>query len=205
MKNELETKNNLMIAAKEEFMQLGFQKASLRNICKNAGVTTGALYFFFRDKEDLFGSLVRDVAQDVRSIIMNHVEIERSMYRENSSHKEITIDGVSQSKDFVRYMYAHKDEFILILTKSQGSEYENFIDEMIGLMEKHSSLFVKEILGEEFEATRFSQYSYHWFAHIEVMSFAQLLTHGLTLGEALEQSEIIAHFLAGGWVSMMKK
>ena len=33
-------------------------KASLRNICKEAGVTTGALYFFFKDKEDLFAALV---------------------------------------------------------------------------------------------------------------------------------------------------
>ena len=31
-------------SAKEEFLQKGFLDASLQEICKNAGVTTGALY-----------------------------------------------------------------------------------------------------------------------------------------------------------------
>ena len=35
-----ETKNQLLLCAKEEFMQKGFMKASLRNICKQAGVKT---------------------------------------------------------------------------------------------------------------------------------------------------------------------
>ena len=44
------TKERLLQSGKEEFLQHGFQNASLRRICANAGVTTGALYFFFRNK-----------------------------------------------------------------------------------------------------------------------------------------------------------
>lgn len=51
MKEEKETKERLLISAKKEFVEKGYLQASLRNICKNAGVTTGALYFFFQDKE----------------------------------------------------------------------------------------------------------------------------------------------------------
>ena len=40
--------------AKEEFMEKGYNKASLRSICSKAGITTGALYFFFENKEDLY-------------------------------------------------------------------------------------------------------------------------------------------------------
>ena len=58
MKDDKETKSRLLASAKQEFMEKGYLQASLRNICKNAGVTTGALYFFFQDKEDLFASLV---------------------------------------------------------------------------------------------------------------------------------------------------
>ena len=43
MKNEKETKANLLASAKKEFMEKGYTQASLRNICKNAGVTTGYL------------------------------------------------------------------------------------------------------------------------------------------------------------------
>ena len=45
-------------AAKEEFMEKGFQAASLRNIAKTAGVTTGAFYGYYDSKEELFAALV---------------------------------------------------------------------------------------------------------------------------------------------------
>ena len=55
-----ETRQHLLECAKREFLEKGYMKASLRNICKAAGVTTGALYFFFKDKEDLLAALVEE-------------------------------------------------------------------------------------------------------------------------------------------------
>ena len=49
MVNEKETKRKLQECAMKEFLEKGYMKASLRNICREAGVTTGALYFFFID------------------------------------------------------------------------------------------------------------------------------------------------------------
>lgn len=42
--NEKTTLELIHNAAKAEFMEKGFREASLRNIAKSAGVTTGALY-----------------------------------------------------------------------------------------------------------------------------------------------------------------
>ena len=69
MKEEKETKERLLISAKKEFVEKGYLQASLRNICKNAGVTTGALYFFFQDKEDLFAAVVEEPLQCLREIM----------------------------------------------------------------------------------------------------------------------------------------
>ena len=49
-----ETIEKLKKAGKEEFIENGYQRASLRKICKSAGVTTGAFYFSFESKEALF-------------------------------------------------------------------------------------------------------------------------------------------------------
>ena len=49
MKDEKETREKLLASARQEFLEKGYTQASLRSICKNAGVTTGALYFFFQD------------------------------------------------------------------------------------------------------------------------------------------------------------
>ena len=40
-------------AAMQEFLKKGFKSASLRNIVKIAGVTTGAFYGYYDSKEDL--------------------------------------------------------------------------------------------------------------------------------------------------------
>ena len=51
---EQTTLNLILSAAMQEFLKKGFKSASLRNIVKTAGVTTGAFYGYYDSKEDLF-------------------------------------------------------------------------------------------------------------------------------------------------------
>ena len=60
---DYEKRELLISAAKEEFLEKGYNKASLRSICAKAGVTTGALYFFFENKADLFSAIVDGPSQ----------------------------------------------------------------------------------------------------------------------------------------------
>ncbi len=53
-----DTLEKIQQAALEEFSEKGFLGASLRQIVKNAGVTTGAFYGYFSSKEALFASIV---------------------------------------------------------------------------------------------------------------------------------------------------
>lgn len=52
------TLDKILICSKEEFLKKGFKDASLRNIAKNANVTTGAIYRYFKDKDAIFVTLV---------------------------------------------------------------------------------------------------------------------------------------------------
>src|SRR5699024_11261139 len=56
-------------SAKNEFLAKGFAEASLREICKNAGVTTGALYKRFSGKEALFEALISPTLQAVETLV----------------------------------------------------------------------------------------------------------------------------------------
>ena len=57
-KKEQTTLNRIFSAALQEFLEKGYQSASLRNIVKMAGVTTGAFYGYYKSKEELFEALV---------------------------------------------------------------------------------------------------------------------------------------------------
>lgn len=206
MGNETETRERLLKVAKDEFLELGYEKASMRKICKKAGVTTGALYFFFKDKNDLFAALVKNVAEDVKMFIIHHTEKEQVIYSEaKTTPQELIEDGIQQGREFVTYMYANKEAFLLLLSKANGSAYENFYDELVDLMEKNTLQFLDHITSVNGRKNEINPYTMHWLAHLETSSFAQLLTHGLTLEEALIQAEIIAKYLTGGWLEILKK
>lgn len=48
-------KNQLLKSALKEFAQNGYDKASLTNIAVNVGSSKGAIYWYFKNKVDLFG------------------------------------------------------------------------------------------------------------------------------------------------------
>src|SRR5947209_15091214 len=60
-KKEL-TRRRLIEAAAEVIADRGFHAASLMEVASRAGLTTGAVYSNFRSKEDLFLSVIQQVA-----------------------------------------------------------------------------------------------------------------------------------------------
>ena len=55
----------ILESAKEAFLERGYAGAQLKDICRRAGVTTGALYKRYQGKEDLFSALVQDAVREL--------------------------------------------------------------------------------------------------------------------------------------------
>jgi AcrR family transcriptional regulator len=54
------SRHELMVIAIDCFARFGFQGSSVDRIARMAGVTKGAIYYHFRDKEDLLAAAVAD-------------------------------------------------------------------------------------------------------------------------------------------------
>src|SRR5262245_49331678 len=54
------SRKQLMAAAIDSFARLGYQGTSIDRIARDAGVTKGAVYYHFRDKEELLFETVKD-------------------------------------------------------------------------------------------------------------------------------------------------
>lgn len=61
----LKTREYLMLSALDTFYQKGVSRSSLNEIAQNAGVTRGALYWHFKNKEDLFDALFQHIFADI--------------------------------------------------------------------------------------------------------------------------------------------
>lgn len=59
------TRRDLLDAARGLFTERGYADTPLEEVVQRAGVTRGALYHHFRDKEDLFRAVHAEVAQSV--------------------------------------------------------------------------------------------------------------------------------------------
>ncbi|MFD3156879.1 TetR/AcrR family transcriptional regulator [Haloimpatiens sp. FM7330] len=204
MGDKLDTREKILAAAKLEFLQHGFEKASMRIICKKANVTTGAAYFFFRDKDDIFYQLVSDKAEELLNRIIV-TESENEKIREND---EIPIESASdidasKIKDIMKYMYDNIEIFILLFCKSIGSSMENFYDSMIEIVENLSRKYImnKRDTGEI--SVYFDENTYHNLVSLEISSIIEPIRHQLPREEALKQVDAIAKFFYGGWNELM--
>lgn len=60
-----ETKRRLLDAARSEFIEHGYDDASLNRIIQAAGIHKGSLYYYFEDKADLFITVVCDAQEEL--------------------------------------------------------------------------------------------------------------------------------------------
>lgn len=203
IKNEKETRENLLKSAKKEFLEKGFMKASLRTICRNAGVTTGALYFFFQDKEDLFAGLVQEPLTVLLEVMNNHYRGELELSSEILSHPEDFSEDIATAREVVRFMYRYYDEFQLLLLKSQGTRFENFADQFVDISEMHYRRIADRI-ADSMGNVKMEDYMFHWLAHMHIDAFIYLLTHEKSVENACRHVETIVRYFIAGWLDMFE-
>src|SRR5262245_50507473 len=67
------SRKQLMIAAIDCFARFGYQGTTIDRIARAAGVTKGAIYYHFRDKEELLFEAVRDRVQGFEGHVLEEV------------------------------------------------------------------------------------------------------------------------------------
>lgn len=203
MKSDKATKEKLLASAKQEFMEKGYMNASLRSICKNAGVTTGALYFFFENKEDLFATLVEEPLNKLSTVMSTHYaeeleETEKGIIRE----KDISSD-LEAAVQIIHFMYVYYDEFQLVLTKSQGSRFEHIIDQFVQITESHFRRIADRI-AEDTATVPISDFTVHWLAHTQIDLFVHMINYEPSEEKAVEHMKTVIKYFMSGWNGMFR-
>ncbi len=218
MENEKETKKKLLKCAMKEFSEKGYMKASLRNICKEAGVTTGALYFFFKDKEDLFGNLVGGPLKNLEKILDEHFTEEIAVTKEVTKEAngiQISVADLAKAQGFeddmaiarlvIHYMFREKEAFELLITKSQGSVYETMVDQVVDKVELHYTQMYIAMKGykSKRELNKEDKFIIHWMSHDQIQIFIHILKHCKDVREAEKQLKNMMAYMIGGWFGVI--
>lgn len=123
----------ILESAKNEFLAHGYQDASLKTICANADVTTGALYKRYSGKAELFNAVVAPTIAD-----MNEAVESRRIYKLGTLSDEKLMETWNMRESYMLwwfdFLYKRRDGFLLLINLSEGSEYGNFTHDWVQKM-----------------------------------------------------------------------
>jgi TetR/AcrR family transcriptional regulator len=124
-------------AAKEEFIERGFDGARMQSIANRAGISKAALHYYYRSKEKLFKKVVSFIFNMVFKAVKQKIEEELPFEEKVHSIISIYIDMVVQHQHMAFFMFSElmkhpqildelvkKQEKILTLSKAYQAELD---------------------------------------------------------------------------------
>lgn len=200
--NDQTTLCRIQEAAKAEFLEKGFTSASLRQIVKNAGVTTGAFYGYFSSKEALFASIVEPHAAAVMGRFMTaQTDFAGLPMQQQPSRmgkeSEVCLDWM------IDYMYEHFDEFKLLLCCSDGTSYENFVHTMVEVEVEYTFRYIDVLKSLGKDVPEIDRDLCHMIASGMFDGIFEVLRHDMPKERAKVFIHQLREFHTAGWMKIM--
>lgn len=192
----------LLEAGKAEFLQYGFQGASLRHIAASLGVTTGAIYRYYLDKEALFDALVAEPA-DV--LVTRYREIQSGfsalpLDSQLANLPEVSDDG---QQWMLEHVYDHFDAFKLIICCAAGTRYEHYIDTLVEIEVNASRVLIERMAAAGRTLRPIDDELIHIVSSALFNGMFETVRHDMPRGKAFEHMESLREFYSAGWFKIL--
>lgn len=200
--SESRTHDAIISAAKAEFLKKGFKTASLRNIVKTAGVTTGAFYGYYKSKEELFDALVAEQYKTVMQKFIGAQESFAVLSPEKQCDNMGKISG--DCMDWItEYMYKNADAFKLILLCSEGTKYENMIHEIVEIEVNATHKFAANLKKLGYPEYSADPQLEHMLCSGLFSAYFELIIHDIPYEKAKGYVSGLRNFYTAGWQKIM--
>ena len=184
----------LLSAAEEEFLNKGYEKSSLVEICRKAGVTTGALYKRYSGKEDLFSALVSDTIRDMEEYVSSAETIDVSQFTDQELYDSFSMSPDS-SRKWLEFLYDHKVGMTLLIRCSDGSRFSSFHHDWVETMSRFDSMTYQEALRRGMTKRELSPKEIHVLTYCIWGLFYEPFYYDFTREEIMNHAEVIHDFL----------
>ncbi|WP_373844486.1 TetR/AcrR family transcriptional regulator [Clostridium sp.] len=193
-----ETHQDILLSAKGNFLKKGFERANLREICKEANVTTGAFYRHFKDKESVFEELVDHVVKKLkRCYFKSEVEFHKTLNGiDNNRIWDMTDESMMV---LVEFIYGNYDEFKLILTCADGTKYENFLHDIAKIETINTLKFMDKLKEKGYKIKNISEKEVHVLIQAYFSSIFEGIVHDYHKSEAIKCIKTVVNFNKTGW------
>ncbi len=189
-------------AALAEFLEKGYTGASLRQIVRAAGVTTGALYGYYDSKASLFAALVdepyRYILDGYRAVVAAFEALPPA-----AQAGQIGRGARQYMQQLLDYIGAHRPAFQLLLTRAEGTRYARLPDEIAALAAQAAEHYYTALraLGQSVPAL--DPRLGHMLMTGMVNTFCDIALHDTSPAEARRDVDVLSDFYTAGWLKIL--
>ena len=189
-------------AAKKEFLEKGFEGASIRAIGERVGMTSAALYRHCKDKEDLFYLVIEPAILCLKEMVYKH----KDKCFDNLDDYQVFSDIINRSEEveILKYMGStYKDEMKLLICHSQGTRFSNFVEEFSSMQCQGTMEAIKYLRKNGRKTAQINEKELHMLISSYTTAMLNPIINDFTIEEMNHCYDIITEFFAPGWIKIM--
>ena len=204
MKRIAGVSERLLECARSEFLDKGFQAASIREIAKKAETSSHAVYTRFPNKEGLFDAIVSPVSDGLIELYQNYADQFWSKDIEAEGADAVSFDDTAIYVDMIDYIYDHKDEFLLMQTSLEGTRHTALIENLTDKNLSYISIWPEPAEGTGKDKDLMIKVLY-MLTNSFYASMFEPLRHNMNRREARFYVETLCAFFVTGINCLLKK
>jgi len=165
-KNIDDRRNQILAISVDIFYKYGYQKASLRDIGRKVGVTQAAIYYHFRNKEEILYTIIEDTSNQ---LIFNLIECSSKNKDPVQKLKEailVTIETMKTEMKKVKILIEDKKSLgpeLLNLVKNKEKAIYKFYYDILKEIKDQNKLREIEMTTAVFAIIGQINWLYHWY------------------------------------------
>lgn len=188
-------------AARKEFLEKGYEKASIRAIAAAAGMTSAGLYRHFTDKEDIFAALVEPLLKEFRGLF------DVFTARDYKLLEQDTLDTMwEEGADlaaFLDLIYRHFDAAKLLICCSEGTRYAHFVHDYVMVEQKETLAYLDEARRRGIPVKDIRPEELHLLLSAYATAIFEVVVHDFTQQDAQHYLATLQAFFYPGWRAVL--
>lgn len=192
----------LLEAGKREFLEKGFQGASLRNIAASLGVTTGAIYGYYTDKEAMFDALVSKPGQE---LVERYREVQKAFSARPLEEQVNNLPEVPEIEAawMMAYIYDHFDAFKLITCAAAGTRYEHYLDTLAEIEDNAGRALIDRMREAGYPVPEIDDELIHIMSSALFNGMFETVRHDMPREKAMQYMNSLRDFYSAGWFKIL--
>ena len=164
-----------------------------------SGLTAAGLYRHCRDKEDLFDQLVSPAVERLNTWLREHVEryVKSVKSRREPRWRDSWIDMMRE------VVYPHMEDYILLVARSQGTKYENFLHDLTEAGQEQFLSYFPLLRELGYPVWDVKPTELHLLLSAYSTALFEPVIHGYPMEEALRCLDTVEAFFLPGWKKLM--